>query len=211
MASETGTNPGSDMGWIHIFERGHGPTTLLLLHGTGANEHQLLGLGRQVAPEAHLLSVRGRSLEEGFPRFFRRFTATEYDQEHLISEALALADFVGRAAEQYQLDPAKVYALGYSNGANIALASLSLRPGPYAGAVLLRPVLALAAPPETDLRGKNVLVLNGRRDPFLPMATAIVPYLSERGAETAERTMDAGHELSSQDVTVVRDWLRAVS
>lgn len=196
-----------DLGWVHRYVEGAGELTLLLLHGTGGNETDLLGLGRQVAPEAHLLSVRGRALEEGSPRFFRRFSATRYDQEDLVAEADALAAFVREATALYGLDPAKVVALGYSNGANIALASLLQQPAAYAGAVLLRPVMALEAPPETDLGGKQVLSLSGRADPFLPYGAAVVPYLRAHGAEVTEHRLTAGHELTAADAELSRAWL----
>lgn len=197
-----------DLGWIHHFERGTSERTLLLLHGTGGNERDLLPLGRQLDREAGLLSVRGRSLEEGFPRFFRRITATRYDQPHLMAEADALAQFVRDAAREYGLDTAQVYAVGYSNGANIALASLLQQPDALAGAVLLRPVLALEKPPSPDLNGKRVLVLSGERDPFAPYAADIAPLLQKLGATVQETRLPAGHELTQQDLEVAQDWLR---
>ncbi|MFD1731168.1 alpha/beta hydrolase [Deinococcus malanensis] len=162
----------TDLNWIHHLERGTGDLTVLLLHGTGGNERQLLTLGRQVAPEANLLGVRGRSLEEGFPRYFRRFSATRYDQEQIRSEAAALSRFVQDAAEEYGLNPARVVALGYSNGANIALATLATHPQTFLGAALLRPVMPLDEPPATDLSGVSVLVLHGAHDPYAAHAGA---------------------------------------
>lgn len=196
-----------DLGWIHRYVEGAGELTLLLLHGTGGNETDLLGLGRQVAPDAHLLSVRGRSLEKGSPRFFRRFSATRYDQEDLVAEANALAEFTGEATTLYGLDPVKVIALGYSNGANIALASLALEPAAYAGAVLLRPAMTLETPPETNLSGKQVLSLSGRADPFLPFSEAVGPYLRANGAEVTEHLLNAGHELTAADFELSQAWL----
>lgn len=201
------TTPDTDLRWIHLLERGTQDRTLLLLHGTGGDERSLLDLGRRLAPGAGLLSVRGRSLEEGFPRFFRRFSAIQYDQPHLNAEADALADFVTQAAAHYDLNPAKVTALGYSNGANIALATLVRRPGTFAGAALLRPVMALENPPHPDLGGVRVLALHGARDPFLPHAAALGPYLRGLGADLTEQTLNAGHELSAQDLGLTATWL----
>jgi phospholipase/carboxylesterase len=180
----------------------------LLLHGTGGDETSLLSFGRRVAPAANLLSVRGRSLDEGSPRFFRRFGALTYDQKDLTDEARALAQFVRDAAAFYGFDPHHLVALGYSNGANIALASLAFGRGAYGGAALLRPVMALEQPPETDLTGLPVLVVNGERDPFLPHAEGVVSYLRLSGARVYEETLPAGHELSGQDEAVVARWLR---
>lgn len=195
------------MNWIHHLQRGASDLTLLLLHGTGGNEHQLMDFGRQVAPAATLLGVQGRSLEEGSPRFFRRFSATSYDQPHLLSEAGALADFVGEAAREYGLNPARVVALGYSNGANIALASLAHRPEAWAGAVLLRPVMPMDEPPEADLKGLPVLVLSGERDSYQPFAAPVVPYLTRVGAQVEEHLLGAGHELTAQDAQLTASWL----
>ncbi len=196
-----------ELGWHHFFQGGPGAQTLLLLHGTGGDEHQLTGLARQVAPTASLLGVRGRSLDEGFPRFFRRFDAVTYDQQQLASEADALATFAAAASERYGVKPGTLVALGYSNGANIALATLLRNPGAFAGAALLRPVMALAEPPTPDLSGTPVLVLSGKRDPYSAHAGAIAPHLRGCGAAVAEHLLPAGHELTETDLVLVDDWL----
>lgn len=204
-----------DLGWVHRFEAGGGAgsgseanLTLLLLHGTGGNETSLLRLGRQVAPGANLLSVRGRSDEEGIARFFRRFTATRYDQEHLASEADALAGFIDGAASEYGFARGRVVAVGYSNGANIAVAMLARHPSSVAGAALLRPVMPLENPPTTDLTNVKVLVLHGTTDPYAAAAGALTPYLEEMNAAVTERHLNAGHELTRDDLELLSDWLR---
>jgi phospholipase/carboxylesterase len=200
-----------ELDWIHRYQPGTGGWTLLLLHGTGGNETSLLALGRKVAPDAALLSVRGRSLDEGSPRFFRRFSMTSYDQPHLAHEADALADFVREAADVYGLDVNRVVALGYSNGANIALASLARNPEAYAGAVLLRPVMPFDTPPETDLTGMPVLVTSGLRDSYLPFAEPVVPFLRASHADVQEERFAAGHELTEQDINATAAWLQTLS
>ncbi len=208
------TQPGAaprrsvDLGWIHRFERDAGPLTLLLLHGTGADETQLLDIGRRIAPGAHRLGVRGRSLEEGAPRFFRRFSATSYDQAHLLAEAEALTVFLREAASVHGFAAESVVAVGYSNGANIALTALSHWPSTFAGAVLLRPVMVMDTTPDLALDGLPVLVLEGRRDPFLPYGEAVVPYLRRQGAAVQVQRLDAGHELTPTDVALAADWVR---
>ncbi len=202
-------DPTHGLGWHHLYQGGPGATTLLLLHGTGGDEHQLLGLARQVAPHAGLLGVRGRSLDEGFPRFFRRFDAVSYDQEQLASEADALAVFARSAAERYGFDGRRLIALGYSNGANIALATLLRAPGAFGGAALLRPVMALEQPPSPDLAGVAVLVLSGQRDPYAAHAGTIAPHLRACGAEVEEHLLPGGHELSERDLVLLDDWLGA--
>lgn len=197
-----------DLGWIHRHQPGTGELTLLLLHGTGGSETSLLSLGRQIAPDATLLSVRGRSLEEGSPRFFRRFDAVTYDQAHLTEEADALAQFVRDAAELYDLSARRVVAVGFSNGANMALTSLARNPEVYAGAILLRPVMPMEEPPEVDLKGMPILVTSGQRDPFLAYAEPVVPYLRQHGAVVQEERLPAGHDLTQRDMAIATQWLR---
>jgi len=201
------TNSSRDLGWIHRFVPGPSDQTLLLLHGTGGDETQLLPLGRRIAPTANLLSVRGRSLEEGSPRFFRRYTLTRYDQAHLRAEADALAQFGQEAAALYEFDPARLVAVGYSNGANIALASLVQHPHAFGGAALIRPVMALEQPPVIDLQALPVLVLNGLHDPFLPFGEAVVPCLQAQGAQVQEYRLAAGHDLTNEDIERLAAWL----
>jgi phospholipase/carboxylesterase len=196
-----------DLGWVHRYIPGGDALTLLLLHGSGGNETSLLSFGRRVAPEANLLAVRGRSLDEGSPRFFRRFGPLTYDQDDLMHEADALALFVHDAAGFYGFDRDRLVALGYSNGANIALASLAFNPDVYGGAVLLRPVMVLEHLPVADVKGLPVLVVHGRQDSFVSHAGPVAPYLRRSGAEVREETLNADHQLGEQDRAVVAQWL----
>lgn len=193
--------------FTHRYLPGTVDTTLLLLHGTGGNETSLLGWAREVAPEANLLSVRGRALDEGFPRFFRRFDALHYDQENIREEAAALAAFLGRAADVYGFRRDKVTALGYSNGANIAIAMLALHPKSLAGAALLRPVMPLDEVPNVSLKGVPVLVLQGAHDPFAPYGQRVLDFFSAAEAELLTHTLEAGHELTAEDSALVKAWL----
>jgi len=198
----------TDGSFIHVYEPGDpGAPTVLLLHGTGGNEQSLLGFGRQAAPDWNLLAVRGRSLEEGFPRFFRRFSATRYDQEHLAAEADALAAFLKEAADRYGFPAAAIWALGYSNGANIGVATLARNPGSLRGAALLRGVMPFAEPPAADLSGRSVLLLHGRDDPYGVIAGQLAPWLRSSGADVREHTLATGHGLTKEDVTLSSGWL----
>lgn len=202
----------TDLSHIHRFVPGnrHEATPLLLLHGTGGDENDLLPLGQAVAPGASLLSPRGQILENGMPRFFRRLAEGVFDEDDLRLRANALADFVNDARKRYDL-PAPI-ALGYSNGANIAAAVLQLRPDAFAGAILLRAMVPLSDPPVVDLAGKPVLIVSGQFDPIIPASNSqlLAVSLAKAGADVQHRTLPIGHQLSQADLTVAQEWLRNV-
>jgi predicted esterase len=199
--------------YIHRFEpapAGASEGTLLLLHGTGGNENDLLPLGRAVAPNAALLSPRGRVLEHGMPRFFRRLAEGVLDQEDLARRTHELADFVAAAAKQHGFDPAGVCALGFSNGANIAAAMMLLRPETLAGAILLRPMVPFEPKQKPDLRGRRVLVAAGRLDTLVPnvQSERLAELLRECGAEATLHWSPAGHTLDRADLSAAASWWR---
>ncbi|HBY96797.1 MAG: alpha/beta hydrolase [Ardenticatenaceae bacterium] len=200
------------LGFIHRFvparDVGHSPT-LLLLHGTGGNEDDLLPLGRQLAPEASLLSPRGKVLEQGMPRFFRRLAEGVFDVEDLIVRARELAGFVEAAAVAYGFDPHRVIAVGYSNGANIAASLLLLHPHVLAGAVLFRPMVPFEAEPLPDLSGKFVFAAAGRSDSLVrPQETErLVALLEEAGASVTLHWSAEGHTLNREEGEAARKWL----
>jgi len=200
------------LSFVHRYEpsaRADAPT-LLLLHGTGGNEDDLLPLGRMVAPGAPLLSPRGKVLENGMPRFFRRLAEGVFDEADVRARAHDLADFVAAARERYGI--AAPIALGYSNGANIAAAVMLLRPEALAGGVLLRAMAPLAKAETTEgLAGKRVLIVSGARDPIAPPANAarLKTMLERAGAQVEHQILPGGHELSQADVTLARQWLQA--
>lgn len=199
-----------DLGFEHLLERGSSGTTLLLLHATGGDEHQLMGLGRELAPAGTLLAPRGKVLEDGVTRrFFRRHDLFELDIPDLLARTDELAQFIQAATAKYGLDPNRIIALGYSNGANIAAGLLLRDPDKLAGAVLMRPTLPYApeAPPELD--GKPVLVLAGARDPYVPNEKheALVAMLRAGSAEVTDTLMPGGHGLSRRDLEHAADWL----
>jgi predicted esterase len=200
--------------FVHRFvpgSAGSSAPVLLLLHGTGGDENSLLDLGRSVYPGAPLLSPRGRVLEQGMPRFFRRLAEGIFDEPDLIHRAHELADFVGAAATRYGFDPRRVVALGYSNGANIAATALLLRPGTLAGAVLLRAMTPLKPAQPPDLAGVPVLLAAGRHDPLVPASNieALAAMLRDAGASTTLRWSDAGHQLTLPEIDAARRWLVA--
>jgi phospholipase/carboxylesterase len=205
----------NELSFIHRFEPGNRleAPPLLLLHGTGGDENDLVPLGRAVAPGSPLLSVRGKVLEHGMPRFFRRLAEGVFDEDDVRRRANELADFIVEARKQYQLAPP--IALGYSNGANIAAAMLLLllRPDILAGAMLLRAMVPLREVPKADLAGKPVLIVSGRSDPIIPPGNSaqLAAMLANAGADVQHRVLPAGHQLSQTDLQVAREWLTAIS
>ncbi|WP_018467246.1 alpha/beta hydrolase [Calidithermus timidus] len=199
----------AELGFVHRFEPGDSQATLLVLHGTGGNEHELIGLARELAPAAKLLSPRGKVLENGAPRFFRRLAMGVFDEADLKAQAADLARFVQDAAERYGFDAGRVYALGYSNGANMAAALMLLHPEALAGGVLLRPVLPLEPPTPPKLRGKAAFLAAGRRDPWAPgeRVEALAGRLEQAGAKVELRWQNAGHELHPEELKAAQAWL----
>jgi phospholipase/carboxylesterase len=192
-----------ELSYVHRFEPGADPSRppVLLLHGTGGDESDLLPLGREIAPGAALLSPRGNVLEGQMPRFFRRFREGLFDEDDVRRRAGELANFVAEARRAYGL--AQPFALGYSNGANIAAAVLLLHPKALAGAILLRATAPLAEPPKPDLSGVPVLILSGLNDPIAPQSTAeiLAAALAAAGARVERDDLPAGHGLTQADVT----------
>jgi phospholipase/carboxylesterase len=198
------------LSFIHRFEKGteSGARPLLLLHGTGGDENDLVPLGRMLSPNASLLSPRGKVLENGMPRFFRRLAEGAFDEDDVRRRANELADFVVQACAHYGIS--SPIAVGYSNGANTAAAILLLRPDLLAGAILLRATLPLSQTSPVDLTGKPVLIASGQRDPMMSPdgAVRLASLLQQYGAVVEHRTLPSGHELSQADITLGRDWLR---
>jgi phospholipase/carboxylesterase len=194
-----------ELAYVHHFEPGVDPslTPVLLLHGTGGDESDLLLLGREIAPGAALLSLRGNVLERNMPRFFRRFREGLFDEDDVRRRASELSHFVGEARRAYDL--AQPLALGYSNGANIAAAVLLLHPKTLAGAILLRAMVPLADLPRPDLSGVPVLILSGVSDPIVPRASAEkLAALVAAGARVERDDLPAGHGLTQADATRAR-------
>lgn len=201
-----------ELGFIHSFvpaQELDSSFTLLLLHGTGGNERDLLPLGRSLAPGAALLSPRGKVLENGMPRFFRRLAEGVFDLDDLRFRTQELTDFVEAASAVYSFDPSKVIAVGYSNGANIAASILLLRPRLLAGAVLFRPMVPLVPETLPDLSGISVFISAGRVDPIVPQEQTerLVTLLQDCGADVTLHWQNGGHTLSAQEVDEAKEWL----
>lgn len=199
--------------WPHLHRpaTNRSAPTLLLLHGTGGTEKDLVGLADHVAPGAALVAPRGRVSERGAARFFARLAEGVFDPAEVIARADELAEFIQAAHAAYAPDTPGFYALGYSNGANIAAALLQLRPDiPLIGAVLLRPMVVIERPasPHT-LNGRPVLLLNGARDPIVPPdhSPRLSELLTSGGAEVRRVLHPAtGHGLAAEDAALARDF-----
>jgi len=199
----------ADLGFIHRWEPGTSERTLLLLHGTGGDEHDLLELGRSLDPAANLLSPRGKVLEHGAPRFFRRLALGVFDEADLVARTHELADFVGVAGAHYGFDPGLVVAVGFSNGANIAASALLLRPELLSGAALLRAMVPLTPTQLPDLAGREVLVAAGLADHLVPPdgSKRLAEMLERAGATVKVHWSPSGHFLDGGDIGAARDWL----
>ncbi|MXQ14897.1 alpha/beta hydrolase [Microvirga makkahensis] len=198
----------SELTFIHRFEPAAGLNRppLLLLHGTGGDENDLISLGRMVSPGSALLSPRGKVLENGMPRFFRRLAEGVFDEEDVRLRANELADFVTEARKAYGLEAP--VALGFSNGANIAAAMLMLRPEALAGAALLRAMVPLRDAPKADLTGKRVLMVSGLKDPIVQAENSarLAASLSSAGADVQHEALPTGHGLSQTDLQLMLKW-----
>ncbi len=199
----------AELSFVHRFEAGTSASTLLLLHGTGGNEHDLLPMGRELGPSASILSPRGKVLENGAPRFFRRLAMGVFDEDDLRAQAADLAQFVQDAAYHYKLDVGKIYALGYSNGANIAAALMLLHPEVLAGGVLLRPMLPLEVVPLPNLAGREVFLAAGTQDIWSPIerVQALADRLERAGARVQIRWQQGGHQLYPEELLAAQAWL----
>ncbi|MCW5943795.1 MAG: alpha/beta hydrolase [Fimbriimonadaceae bacterium] len=199
-----------DLGFVHRWVPGSLPTTLVLLHGTGGDENSLLDFGGSLLPGASLLSPRGKVLEGGAPRFFRRFAEGVFDYEDVEARTQELADFLRAASTEFGFDLSRTVAVGYSNGANVAATLLLRRPEVLGGAVLLRAMTVLEDAPPSDLTGKNVLLLSGRDDPIVPLesATRLADDLLVRGASVDRVVLETGHGLTREDFDIAARRLR---
>lgn len=203
-----------DLTYQHLFEPATeaGRPPLLLLHGTGGNEHDLVRLGRMISPGSALLSPRGDVNEGGALRFFARLAEGVFDPAEIERRTHALADFVAAATVKYGLDSRRLIAVGFSNGANVAATMMLLRPDVIGGGILYRAMVVLdrAAAPFT-LTGRRVLLANGNVDPLVPPGhpERLATLLRAGGAEVAVESHPASHQLTARDVALAQAWLSA--
>ncbi len=204
----------TDLGFVHVFQPPSDPAApvLLLLHGTGGSEHDLLPIAAILSPTAGVLSPRGKILERGMPRFFRRLAEGVFDLDDLRRQTSALAQFITSAASHYRFDPTRVVAVGFSNGANIAASVLLSHPGSLAAAILFRAMVPFEPDTPVALKQTPVLISSGRRDPIVPITQVerLGTLLSAAGADVTTIWQPGGHELTDADVSAARQWLAAL-
>jgi phospholipase/carboxylesterase len=197
----------------HVWQPGSGAPPLLLLHGTGGDEHDLLDLGKYLAPDSPVLSPRGTVLEAGMPRFFRRLREGVFDEDDLRLQADELVAFLTAAEQQYGVTPGSWLAVGFSNGANMASALMLRHPEALAGAVLLAAMVPFReeGPQDDALNGKQVAIANGQLDPLAtPEQTAtLVARLRRRGADVQEIPFAGGHAIDPRTLPRLKNFIDA--
>ncbi len=201
-----------DLGFIHRFvptEDSASGETLVVLHGTGGDENDLIGIGQAIAPGAAILSPRGNVLENGAPRFFMRLAEGVFDPKEVRLRAQDLARFIRAAVVTYRLDPTRVFALGYSNGANVASTVMLVEPGILQGAILFRPMLVYEPTEKSDLNGSAVFISAGRMDPIVPPASVqkLAELFESAHAEVTLEWQLAGHNLVPSEMREAAEWL----
>jgi predicted esterase len=205
----------ASLDFIHVYEPAANASrpTLLMLHGTGGNEHDLVPAGHLLLPGAGILSPRGKVLERGMPRFFRRLAEGVFDLEDLKFRSAELAAFVVAAAAHYGFDATRVIAAGFSNGANIAASLLLLSPGTLKAAALFSPMVPIVPEPLPNLRAVEAFISAGKRDPLVPPENTaqLAALLESCGATVRVRWTDGGHSLSPEDVDVAARWVRELA
>ncbi|TKT77358.1 alpha/beta hydrolase [Aquamicrobium sp. LC103] len=196
--------------FIHRFYEPDHPSgrTMILMHGSGGDETTLVSLASKIAPNATLLGIRGRVVQNGVKRWYARLTPTEFDQKDIRSEAKAFATFLDRIADKHDLDLSEATFLGYSNGANLIAALTQIYPDLVQQAVLLRPMPVLSETKTVDLTDSSFLTIVGEKDKlYAPFAPKLESMLRQCGAEVDARTIRSGHGIGEEDARIAAEWL----
>jgi len=204
----------TELGFIHRFipansKEKQSDLTLLLLHGTGGNEEDLIPLGKELSSNASILSVRGKVLENGMPRFFRRLKEGIFDMEDLNLRTNELAEFILNSSSVYELELERIIAVGFSNGANIGASLLLRRPEVLSGAILFRAMVPFIPKVLPDLSNKHVLLSEGLHDPIVSREEAqnLLKLFTKTHSDAALEWQNSGHNLVQEDIVASRRWL----
>ncbi|MCA1030249.1 alpha/beta hydrolase [Bacillus timonensis] len=196
----------------HIFIKGKNEIapTLLLLHGTGGNERDLLPLAQMIAPDSSVLGVRGNVEENGMPRFFRRLQEGVFDEEDLVFRTKELNTFIDKMSKEYLFDRNNVVAIGYSNGANIAASLMYHDNKALMGAILFHAMVPIRGIELPDLSSVKVFIGAGKRDPLIPPLETkeLADKLREAKAIVTEHWGEGGHELTREEVEKANEWFK---
>jgi len=195
----------------HIFKQGSSEKpTLLLLHGTGGTENDLLPLAEMIDPEASVLSVRGNVSENGMPRFFKRLSEGVFDLEDLAFRTKELSDFLDNASQEHGFDRSNVVALGYSNGANIAGSLLFHYENVLKGAILHHPMVPVRDKELPSLSNVPVLITAGDNDPICPPEETndLTNLLQDAGANVEVFWHSQGHQLTQDEAKKAKEWYK---
>jgi len=183
--------------------------TLVLLHGTGGNEEDLIFLGKEIEPNASILSPRGKVLENGMPRFFKRLAEGVFDIEDLKFRTNELADFIQKCSSHYKFDLEKTIAVGFSNGSNIATSILLLRPYVLQGAILFRAMVPLIPDPLPNLSNKKIMLSAGVNDPIVSRTEteSLFRLFQKTNANIVLKWQNSSHNLIQEDIDIARKWI----
>jgi predicted esterase len=197
------------LGYEYLYERHKGPRTLLLLHGTGGNERDMLELGEQLDPDAHMLSIRGNVSENGMSRYFKRLSEGVLDREDLGKRSAEIAAFIRAAAQEHDIDLSETVGIGFSNGANMLLHLVCSQPKLLKAAMLLRPISAALPDSTGQLDRLDIFIGAGESDPTVPPGDSkrLESVLRAAGGTSALRVTPNAHGLGADDLTLAREWL----
>lgn len=181
---------------------------IVLFHGTGGDESDLIPAAQLISPHAVIIGIRGRSTSEPSLRWFRRFPDGSFDQEEITSEARELSEFLPRLLSEHSIEPSSTTLLGFSNGANFIAAFCLLYPGLFRQGILWRPMLVLNPVPPADLTSSAFLITTGSSDPYADFVPALTTALEDAGADVQVNVLPTGHTLTRSDITLSADWLK---
>jgi len=192
----------------HVWIKGSNNRTLVMLHGTGGNEYDLIDIAKMIDPNANILSIRGNVLESGMPRFFKRIAPGVFDLDNLVDETKNLYHFLKQSEELYNIKRENIIVIGYSNGANIAGSILLHENHPFKYAVLWRPMVPLKKNEINDLSGVNIFIIASKQDPIVKEEESkeLDDMLRLRGAHTTMRWVESGHQLTMKDIELTKAW-----